>query len=78
LWGNGQLRSWDLLCNGFVADVRYHLLDDDELGLWPGCCTQIFQYFDAVLVGPVVDYGAEDEDGDVSLPIRLWLKEVLG
>jgi hypothetical protein len=81
LGGNRQLRSWDLLCNGFVADVRYYLLNDDELGLWPGGCAQIFHYFDAVLVSPVVDYCAEDEDGDVPLPIgcgsrTFWAKEV--
>ena len=56
--------------------MRYHLLNNDELGLWLCGCAQIFQYFDAVLVSPVVDYSAEDEDGDV-LPFRLWLKEVL-
>jgi hypothetical protein len=50
---------------GLVTDVRHHLLDDDELGLWPCGSTQLFQYFDARLVGPVVEHSGEEEDGDV-------------
>ena len=37
----------------------------------------MFQYCEAVLVGPVVYYFGEEEDGDVLLPCRLGRKEVL-
>ena len=37
----------------------------------------MFEYGKAVLVGPVVHYFGEYEDGDVLLPCRLWCKEVV-
>ena len=66
-------------CATGSSDVRHHLLDDDddELGLWPGGSTQLFQYFDAKLVGPVVEHSGEEEEGDVRLLCGLWLEEVV-
>ena len=49
----------------------------DELGLWPGGSTQLFQYFNAKLVGPVVEHSGEEKDGDVRLLCGLWLEEVV-
>ena len=37
----------------------------------------MFQYGEAVLVRPVVDNLAEEEDGDTLLACRLWFEEVL-
>jgi hypothetical protein len=37
----------------------------------------MFQYGEAVLVGPVVQYCGEEEDRDVLLPCRLGRKEVV-
>ncbi len=37
----------------------------------------MFEYGEAILVGPVMHYSGEDEDGDVLLPCRLWCKEVV-
>jgi hypothetical protein len=37
----------------------------------------MFQYGEAVLIGPVVRYFGDDEDGDVLLPCRLGRKEVM-
>lgn len=78
LGGSGYLRSWDLVCDRFVTDVRYRLLNNDELGLWPGGCAQMFQYFDAVLVSPVVEHSDEEEDGNVILLLGLWFEKVVG
>jgi hypothetical protein len=36
----------------------------------------MFQYGQAVLVGPVVRYFGDNEDGDILLPFRLGRKEV--
>ena len=38
----------------------------------------MFQYGEAILVGPVVEYFAQEEDGDISLLNRLWVKEAMG
>jgi hypothetical protein len=51
----------------FVTDVRHHLLDDDKLGLGPGGGAQMFQYFDTILISPVVEYSGKEDDGDVLL-----------
>ena len=37
----------------------------------------MFEYGEAVLVGPVVYYFGEKEDGDILLLCRLWCKEVV-
>jgi len=53
------------------------LLDDDELGLGPCGSTQVFQHREAILVCPVVEHSADEEDGDVLLLRWLWVKETV-
>ena len=62
LGGNGQFRSWDIVYSRFVAGGRKHLLRDDQLSLWPSDSAQIFQYLEAILVSPVMENFAKDED----------------
>ena len=38
----------------------------------------MFQYREAILVGPVVEYFAQEEDRDFLLLNRLWVKEAMG
>jgi hypothetical protein len=61
----------------FVTDVRYHLLNDDELSLGPSGSAQMFQYFEAILVSPVMKYSGKEDDGNVLLLCRLWVKKVV-
>jgi hypothetical protein len=37
----------------------------------------MFQYGEAIVVGPVMQYFGNEEDGDVLLPCRLWCEEVV-
>src|SRR6266853_2384864 len=37
----------------------------------------MFQYSEAVLIGPVVNHSAQEENGDVLLLRRLWVKEAV-
>ena len=72
------------MCSRFVADRRHHLLDDDQLGLWPRGCAQMFKYGEAIFFRPVVDHLAKEEDRHalrviiIVIPRRLRLKEILG
>jgi hypothetical protein len=61
----------------FVTGTGYQLFDDDELGLVSGGGAQVFQYGEATLVSPVVEYIADEEDGDILSLRRLWLDEVV-
>ena len=38
----------------------------------------MFQYCEAIVIGPVVKYFAQEEDGDILLLNRLWVKEAMG
>jgi hypothetical protein len=73
----GDLCARNFVRRGFVTGTGNQLFDDDELGLWPGGGAQVFQYGKAILISPVVKYFADEEDGDVLLLRRLWLKEVV-
>jgi hypothetical protein len=37
----------------------------------------MFQYDEAILVRPVMEYSTQEEDGDVIFLRRLWVKEVV-
>jgi len=65
------------MCNRFIASTCYQPVNDDELGLRAGGSAQVFQYGKAILIGPVVEYLANNEDGYILLLHRLWLKEVV-
>jgi len=54
------------------------VINHNELSLKTSCHAQMFQYREAILVGPVVKYFAQEEDGDILLLNRLWVKEVMG
>jgi len=77
LWGYGKLRTGDLMCGRFVAGKCHQLVNDDKLGLRAGDNTQMFQYSQAILVGPVVEHSAQEEDSDILLLHRLRVKEVM-
>jgi len=77
LGGNGKLRSRDLVCDRFVADILDRLVDDDELSFWPGGNAQTFQDGDVLFVGPVMNNFAKQEGGDFLLPRRLRVKEAV-
>jgi hypothetical protein len=74
---SGKLRSRDFACSRFITDGCKDLLNYEKLSLWSSDSAQIFQYGEAVLVGPVVQYFGDDEDRDVLLPCWLWRKEVV-
>lgn len=65
------------MCGGFVAGKCHQLVNDDKLGLRAGGNTQMFKYSQAILVGPVVEHSAQEEDGDILLLHRLWVKEAM-
>jgi hypothetical protein len=73
----GDLCARNLVRRRFVTGTGYQLFDDDELGLWPCGGAQVFQYGKTILISPVVKYFADEEDGDILLLRRLWLKEVV-
>jgi hypothetical protein len=82
LGGNGKLRPRDLVYGRFVAHERDHHLDNNQLGLGPRSGPQMFEYGEAILVCPVVEHSAKEEDRDAlqvifSMPCRLRVKEVL-
>jgi hypothetical protein len=77
LRGSGKLRARDLPGGRFLANGRHHQFDDDQLCLWPRGSAEVFEYGEAVLVRPVVQYFGEYEDGDVLLLCGLRCKEVL-
>ncbi len=72
-----DLRSRDLACSRFVADSGKNLLNHDKLSLWSSGSAQMFQYGEAVLVGPVMNYSRDEEGGDILLQCRLGREEVL-
>jgi len=61
----------------FVTGICHQQVNTDELGLGASSSAHIFQYFEAILVGPVVEYSAQKEDSDVLLLRRLRVEEVL-
>ena len=65
------------MCGRFVTDIRYHLVNDDKLSLWPSCGAQMLEYGDAIFVSPVVDHFAKKKHGDVLLPRGLRVKEAV-
>jgi len=77
LWGYRKLRTGDLMCGRFVAGKCHQLVNDDKLGLRARGNTQMFQYSQAILVGPVVEHSAQEEDSDILLLHRLRVKEVM-
>ena len=60
------------MCSWFVTGTCHQLIDDDELGLGPSGFAQVFQHSEGILVCPVVEYSADEEDGDV--PLLRWLR----
>ena len=66
------------MCRWFITGTCHWLLDNDDLRLRSSSSAQMFQYRDAVLVSPVVDYHAEEVDRDFFLLGTLRFKEVLG
>jgi hypothetical protein len=70
LWGEWEPLFRDLVCGMFVADSGKNLLNHDKLSIWFSSSAQMFQYGEAVLVGPVVHYFEDEEDGDVLLLCR--------
>jgi len=62
--GNGKLRARDLVCGRFVAHARGHHLYNDQLGFGPRSGAQMFEYGEAILVCPVVEHSAKEEDSD--------------
>jgi len=77
LWGYGKLCAGDLMCGRFVAGKCHQLVNDDKLCLRAGGDTQMFKYSQAILVGPVVEHSAQEEDGDILLLHRLRVKEAM-
>jgi hypothetical protein len=61
----------------FVAGACYQLLDKEELRLGSSGNAQILQYGEAILVSPVVEHLADEEDRDVFLLRRLRIKETV-
>ena len=61
----------------FVTGKCHQLVNDDKLSLMAGCNTQVFQYSQAVLIGPVVEYSAQEEDSNILLLQRLWIEEAM-
>src|ERR1700730_5480637 len=73
----GKPRARNLLWNRFVAGTRHQLVNNDELGLRSSRNAQMFRYNETILVCPVVENFANEEDGDVLLLRRLRVKEAL-
>ena len=65
------------MCCWFVTCTGYQLFDNNELSLARSGDAQVFQYGKTVVVGPVVEYSGDEEDGNVILPCRLCVKEVV-
>ena len=65
------------MCRGFVTGTGYQLLDNDELSLGHGSDAQVFQYGETIVVSPVVEYSADQEDRDIVFLRRLWVKEAV-
>ena len=65
------------MCNRFITGTCYQPVNDDEFGLRAGGSAQVFQYGEAILISPVVEYLTNDEDGYILLLRRLWFKEVM-
>jgi hypothetical protein len=63
--------------NRFITGTCYQPVNDDEFGLRAGGSAQVFQYGEAILISPVVEYLTNDEDGYILLLRRLWFKEVM-
>ena len=61
----------------FVAGICHQPSNNDKLGLRASGNAQMFQYCEAILVGPIVKHSAQEEDGDVLLLRRLRVKEVV-
>ena len=66
------------MCRWFITGTCNRLLDNDDLRLGSSGSTQMFQYRDAILVSPVVDYHAEKIDRNFFLLGTLRFEEVLG
>jgi len=66
------------MCGGFITGTYYQLINHNQLSLRTSCNAQMFQYREAILIGPVVEYFAQEEDGDLLLLNGLWVKEVMG
>lgn len=65
------------MCGRFVAGKCHQLVNDNKLCLRAGCNTQVFQYSQAVLIGPVVEYSTQEEDSDILLLYRLRVEEAM-
>lgn len=81
--GEQWLRGWSEFCAGdlvrgrFVTGICQQQVDTDELGLGASSRAHIFQYFEAIFVGPVVEHPAQKEDRDFLLLRRLRVEEIL-
>ena len=65
------------MCSRFVTGTCHQLLDDDELGLGPSRCAQVFPHREAILVCPVTEHSADEKDGDVLFLHWLQVKEIV-
>ena len=66
------------MCGGFITGTYYQLINHNQLSLGISSNAQMFQYREAILIGPVMEYFAQEEDGDILLLNRLWVKEAMG
>jgi hypothetical protein len=65
------------MCNRLITGTCYQLVNDNELGLRASSNAQMFQDGEAILVCPVVKHSGQEEDRDVLLLSRLWVKEAV-
>jgi hypothetical protein len=65
------------MCSRFVTSICHQPSNNDKLGLRASGSAQMFQYCEAILVGPVMKHSAQEENGDILLLRRLWVKEVV-
>ena len=54
----GELSTGDLVRGGFVTGICHQLVHNDKLGLRASGNAQMFQYGQAIFVGPVVKHPA--------------------
>ena len=62
---------------GFVTGTFHQLVDDDKFRLGTSSDAEVFQYGKAILIRPVMEYFAQEEDRNVVLLRRLWFKEAV-
>jgi hypothetical protein len=65
------------MCNGLITGTCNQLVDDNELSIRASSNAQMFQDGEAIFVRPVVKHSGQEEDRDVLLLCRLWVKEAV-